>query len=109
MAEATYVKAVVIGIGFNVNTTAFPDPIKSGAASLASLTGKQFALAPIVQQFFASFETLYALYLSEGFKRIRPLWEKRALNLGKQIKVVSLGDAFSLVRHWGLMITASCN
>lgn len=87
MAEATYVKAVVIGIGFNVNTTAFPDPIKSEAASLASLTGKQFTLAPIVQQFFASFETLYQLYLSEGFKKIRPLWEKRALNLGKQIKV----------------------
>jgi BirA family biotin operon repressor/biotin-[acetyl-CoA-carboxylase] ligase len=88
-AEATFVKAVVIGTGFNVNTepTAFPDPLKNVAASLRSITGKRYALAPFVQQFFVSFEILYDMYLSEGFKSIRPLWEARALNLGKQIKV----------------------
>ncbi|MDN3953740.1 biotin--[acetyl-CoA-carboxylase] ligase [Sporolactobacillus laevolacticus] len=88
-AEATYVKAVIIGIGFNVNTepSAFPEPIKSVAASLRSITGKQYELAPFVQSFLAKFEFFYELYLHNGFKSIRPLWEQRALNLGKQIKV----------------------
>lgn len=88
-AEATYVKAVVIGVGINVNidVSSFPAELKTSAASLKSLTGKNYSLALIIQEFLESFEALYTRYLSEGFTCIRPLWEQRALNLGKQIKV----------------------
>ncbi|MCQ2009166.1 biotin--[acetyl-CoA-carboxylase] ligase [Sporolactobacillus sp. STSJ-5] len=88
-AEATYVKAVVIGIGINVNgdPSSLPEPLQHVAGSLQSITGKRYELAPLIQNFFEFFETLYTTYLQNGFQSIRPLWEQRALNLGKLIKV----------------------
>ncbi|MCO7125776.1 biotin--[acetyl-CoA-carboxylase] ligase [Sporolactobacillus shoreicorticis] len=88
-AEATYVKAVVIGIGINVNgdLSDLPESVRQVAGSLELITGKRYALAPFIQEFFECFEALYTTYLHEGFQSIRPLWEQRALNLGNVIKV----------------------
>lgn len=88
-AEATFVKAVVIGIGINVNTDMgmVPDELKATATSLYGLTGKKYDLTEFVQVFLLDFERLYRLYLRNGFSAIKPLWEKRAISLGKQIRV----------------------
>ncbi|MCO7176170.1 biotin--[acetyl-CoA-carboxylase] ligase [Sporolactobacillus kofuensis] len=88
-AESTYVKAVVIGIGINVNTEpeAIQETINQVASSLHAITGEHYALAPFIQSFLVLFEKLYEQYLERGFSAIRPLWERRAINLGKQIKV----------------------
>ncbi|WP_010631168.1 biotin--[acetyl-CoA-carboxylase] ligase [Sporolactobacillus vineae] len=88
-AEASFVKAVVIGVGINVNAdmAEVPDELKKTAASLYSLTGRKYNLAEFVQLFLLHFEHLYQLYLKDGFKSIKPLWEKRAVSLGKHIRV----------------------
>ncbi len=88
-AEATFVKAVVIGIGINVNSDVshFPEELKTTASSLYAITGKKYDLAQFVQLFLLTFEGLYELFLQKGFSVIKPLWEKRAISLGKQIRV----------------------
>lgn len=88
-AEATFVKAVVIGIGMNVNTeeSSFPEELKSKASSLRAITGVKYNLAEFVQSFLQTFERLYELFLEEGFSAIKPLWEMHAISLGKQIRV----------------------
>ncbi|RYM06390.1 biotin--[acetyl-CoA-carboxylase] ligase [Sporolactobacillus sp. THM7-7] len=88
-AEATYVKSVVIGIGINVNTDsdAFSGVLLTKATSLKAVTGRTFDLAALVRTFFQTFEDLYRPYLEKGFAIIKPLWESRAVSLGKKIKV----------------------
>lgn len=88
-AEATFVKAVVIGIGINVNTDpdAFSGELRPQVTSLKAITGKHYDLSSFVQAFLKKFEDLYRLFLSEGFPAIRPMWERRAVSLGKKIKV----------------------
>lgn len=88
-AEATFVKAVVIGIGINVNADpeGFPSELRGKAGSIRSITGKTYDLAAFVRCFWEKFEALYQLFLSEGFPAIKPLWEQRAISLGKHIKV----------------------
>ncbi|RYL88843.1 biotin--[acetyl-CoA-carboxylase] ligase [Sporolactobacillus sp. THM7-4] len=92
-AEATYVKAVVIGIGMNVNTDpeTFSGELASRATSLKKITGKTYDLVSFVQAFLKRFEELYMLFLKEGFPSIKPLWERRATSLGKKIKVRQAG------------------
>lgn len=88
-AEATFVKAVVIGIGINVNTDpgALTDDVRQQASSLKAITGKNYNLVVLVQAFLQKFEQLYQLFLREGFPAIKPMWEKRAVSLEKKIKV----------------------
>lgn len=88
-AEATFVKSVVIGIGFNVNADpeTFPAEVAQRATSLKAITGRSLDLTTFVQVFLKKFEERYAQYLQEGFKAIKPLWERYAISLGKAIRV----------------------
>lgn len=88
-AEANFVKAVVMGIGINVNTEAdaFPEDLRGQAGSLFSITGRKYDLSRFTRIFWEIFESLYQLFLSEGFIAIKPLWEKRAISLGKPIRI----------------------
>ncbi|MFT8871177.1 MAG: biotin--[acetyl-CoA-carboxylase] ligase [Sporolactobacillus sp.] len=88
-AEATYVKAIVIGIGMNVNTDAeaFKGALCHKATSLRTVTGQSYEPAVLICQFLERFETLYHAYLTDGFAVIKPLWMSRALSLGKYISV----------------------
>ncbi|TCP31615.1 BirA family biotin operon repressor/biotin-[acetyl-CoA-carboxylase] ligase [Scopulibacillus darangshiensis] len=86
-AEASHVKAIIIGIGMNVNADAadFPDELKKRAASIKSLTGREHDRPAIIQAILKHFELLYNTYLEEGFEIIKLLWESYALSLGKEI------------------------
>lgn len=88
-AESSYVKAVIIGIGINVNTDqeAFSDELAGKATSLEAMTGVHYDPAKLIQIFLKRFELLYMLYLAQGFPAIKPLWISRAASLGKTIKV----------------------
>lgn len=88
-AESSYVKAVIIGIGMNINARpeTFPEKLAGKASSLSAITGGQYDLSQVIQTFLERFETLYLLYLAKGFTAIKPLWVKRAVSLGKLIKV----------------------
>lgn len=88
-AEENRIKAVVIGIGMNVNTEAsvYRKHRLNTATSLTALTGETYDLNRFVQDFLLNFEYRLGQFMRDGFTAIKPLWESRAVSLGKQIRV----------------------
>lgn len=86
-AEAAHVKAIIIGMGLNVNTVPndFPEELRSVATSIKSITGQDQDRAVLIQTILKEFETLYRTYLDEGFPMIKLLWESYAISLGRMI------------------------
>jgi BirA family transcriptional regulator, biotin operon repressor / biotin---[acetyl-CoA-carboxylase] ligase len=86
-AEENRAKAVIIGIGMNVNLTSddIPDEIKNIATSIQMLTGEPCSRAHLIQSIMKEMEILYRLYLSEGFSVIKVMWEAYALNIGQTV------------------------
>ncbi len=85
--EGTNVKAVIIGMGMNINANKndFPEEIRHVATSLKTLTGKEHDMSLIVQTILFYFEELYLRYLEEGFSVIKWMWESHAVSIGKRI------------------------
>lgn len=86
-AEENRAKAVIIGMGMNVNLASedIPDELKSIATSIQLLTGKPCSRAELIQAIMKELEDLYDLYLSDGFSVIKAMWEAYAMNIGKTI------------------------
>ncbi|MCA1054615.1 biotin--[acetyl-CoA-carboxylase] ligase [Rossellomorea aquimaris] len=87
-AESDRINSIIIGIGMNVNHTIehFPDAIQSIATSLSIEEGKPLSRAVIVQKVLERMESLYGLYMKEGFTPIKLLWESYAVSIGKRIR-----------------------
>lgn len=86
------IHSVIIGIGINANHKKehFSSEIRQKATSLRIESGKEVNRAKLVANIFAEFEQLYELYLQKGFKEIKELWEKKAVNIGKSIVAKTL-------------------
>jgi BirA family biotin operon repressor/biotin-[acetyl-CoA-carboxylase] ligase len=86
-AEADQVHSVIIGTGINVNQKVehFPDELQNIATSIHIETGTTWERAQLIQMILLKFEGLYELYLSQGFKPIKLLWEGYAISLNKII------------------------
>ncbi|MGV3488110.1 MAG: biotin--[acetyl-CoA-carboxylase] ligase [Tuberibacillus sp.] len=86
-AEEDHAKAVIIGIGMNVNLAAedIPYDIKDIATSLQIITGTHCNRAHLIQAILTELEGLYDIYISEGFSVIKILWESYAMHLGRTI------------------------
>ncbi|MFC7392656.1 biotin--[acetyl-CoA-carboxylase] ligase [Scopulibacillus cellulosilyticus] len=86
-AEAADVKAIIVGIGINVNAAIddFPEELKDIATSLRAEAGTAFDRAELIQEILKAFEDLYKSYMDEGFGLIKLLWESYAISLGRQI------------------------
>ncbi len=69
-ADPDQVRAVIVGIGMNVNQTQFPSDIASIATSLAIETGRTFHRPKIVQTLLQKLEQLYEQYLQHGFYQL---------------------------------------
>ncbi len=64
--EGMSIEAVVIGIGINVNASAFPEEIRSIATSLHCEEGRLFNRGQLIQNLLQSFAEKYALFLRTG-------------------------------------------
>lgn len=85
-AEADQIRALIIGVGINVNMTEFPDYLRSKATSLfKELNGKEVMRAKLLQSILKQFEDLYTDYLNTGFEPIKQRWESYAISLNRQI------------------------
>ncbi|KKI88762.1 biotin--acetyl-CoA-carboxylase ligase [Bacillus sp. SA1-12] len=86
-AEADQVHSVIIGTGINVNQTKedFPEELQNVATSIKVETGSDWERAQFIQTILLKFEGLYSLYLAQGFKPIKLLWESYAISLNKTI------------------------
>ncbi|WP_338470069.1 biotin--[acetyl-CoA-carboxylase] ligase [Niallia sp. XMNu-256] len=84
-AESDRINSVTIGIGINVNQDSFPPELESIASSLLIEGGEKVNRARLIQTLLTKLETLYDLYLKEGFYPIKLLWEGYAVTIGKKI------------------------
>ncbi|WP_078432804.1 biotin--[acetyl-CoA-carboxylase] ligase [Metabacillus halosaccharovorans] len=86
-AEADRVHSIIIGTGINVNQSIsdFPEELHHVATSIHLETDKQWDRAQLIQEILLKFENLYSLYLAQGFRPIKLLWEGYAVSLQKPI------------------------
>ena len=64
--EGMSIEAVVIGIGINVNNSAFPEEIRGIATSLSCEEGRRFDRMQLIKKLLESFAEKYALFLQTG-------------------------------------------
>jgi BirA family transcriptional regulator, biotin operon repressor / biotin---[acetyl-CoA-carboxylase] ligase len=94
-AEADQVHSVIIGTGINVNQKIedFPEELQNIATSIHIETGTTWERAQFIQTILLKLEGLYSLYLSQGFKPIKLLWEGYAISLNKKMIARTLNGA----------------
>jgi BirA family transcriptional regulator, biotin operon repressor / biotin---[acetyl-CoA-carboxylase] ligase len=87
-AESDKINSIIIGIGMNVNHTKehFPDELQKIATSLAIEQGEPLSRSEIVQKVLERIESLYSMYMKEGFTPVKLLWESYAISIGKKIR-----------------------
>ncbi|EUJ38031.1 biotin--[acetyl-CoA-carboxylase] ligase [Brochothrix campestris] len=90
VSDPEEVKAVIIGMGINVNQADFAPEIKTIATSLRLASGETLQRSALIQAILTKFEAFYQQYLTEGFAPIKRNWEEHALQFNKHIKARSL-------------------
>lgn len=93
-AELAKITYMVIGIGINVNIKRdeFPAELQPIAASLAEMNGKEVSRVQFFRAVLEEFDKLYRTLNASGFDPILELWRKYNVTLGRNIRVISLGE-----------------
>lgn len=97
-ARADTLKAIIVGIGVNLNTRrdAFPEELREKASSLLLITGEPVERGVFAASLLTHLEQSYLLWVQEGFTVLRSAWERYASDLiGKQIAVAAPEGAMS--------------
>ena len=91
-AESDQVRYLIIGVGINVNQVKedFPEELRHLATSLKMISEQEFSRSRLVQEILKRFERLYDLYLNQGFKPIKLLWESYSNTLGATINAKTM-------------------
>ncbi len=76
---------VVLGIGINVNQTAFPPDIEALATSLCLVTGARHDRRAVLAALLAALRRWYGVYLAEGLGPVREAWRRASLTLGERV------------------------
>ena len=88
-AEIERVRYVIVGIGVNVNTEAFPADLATRATSLRLAAGHPVDRARFTGGLLAALEARYRRFLADGFAAMRPEWEASAALTGKEVRVTA--------------------
>ncbi|KAA0966117.1 biotin--[acetyl-CoA-carboxylase] ligase [Sporosarcina sp. ANT_H38] len=93
-ADPDQVKAIILGIGINVNQDQadFPDELHGIATSLKLLTGKPVDRAQLIAKTLEFLEIYTDLYVKHGFGPIKILWEGFSNTTGKRIRAVMFNE-----------------
>lgn len=93
-ADPDQVKAVILGIGMNVNQdeSDFPEELHGIATSLKMLTGEPIDRAQLIAKTLGFLEIYTDLYVKHGFGPIKILWEGYSNTTGKRIRAVMLNE-----------------
>lgn len=94
-AESDCINYLIIGIGINVNTPAFPEELNSIATSLAMEKKESVQRVALIQNLLERLEELYFLYLEEGFAPIKSRWESYAISIGKRVTIRQLSGSMT--------------
>lgn len=93
-ADPDLVKSIIIGIGINVNQDKadFPEELSTIATSLKIEKGEAINRAKLIATVLKYLEQYTDLYVSNGFKPIKLLWESYANTIGKHVRAVMLKE-----------------
>lgn len=93
-ADPDQVKAVILGIGINVNQDKddFPEELKTIATSLKTVLGKPIDRAELIAKTLGFLEIYTELYETHGFSPIKLLWEGYSNTTGKRIRAIMLNE-----------------
>lgn len=87
-AEVDLVKAMVVGVGVNVNHQQLPDDIRDRATSLRLESGRKQSRIEILVDFLEDFENLYHRFKAKGPTVIIDQWTRRSsFAKGRKIEV----------------------
>lgn len=105
------VKAVLVGIGIDVNIHEddIPDELEHIATTVQKETNITFKRADIMRKFFKIFEELYEEYKKDNFKYIISEWRRLSSTTGNRVKVYKDGkaikaDAVGITNNGALII-----
>ena len=84
--ESDIIFHVVLGVGLNVNTPAFPAPLAGIATSLAS-TGQTYSRLALVRAWLSAMDDLYGRFLRQEFAAILDRWRQLAVTLGQTVTI----------------------
>jgi BirA family biotin operon repressor/biotin-[acetyl-CoA-carboxylase] ligase len=76
---------VLLGIGLNVNQSAFPRALGESATSLRLATGREHDPAALLGAVLEALDTRYARFLAGGFAGLRADWRRCAVSLGTMV------------------------
>ncbi|MCG7343051.1 biotin--[acetyl-CoA-carboxylase] ligase [Sporosarcina sp. ACRSL] len=93
-SEPDRVKAIILGIGMNVNHEEedFPKELRDIATSLKIACGKKIDRAKLIAEILGFLELYTKMYEKHGFGPIKLLWESYSNTAGKQIRAVMLNE-----------------
>jgi BirA family biotin operon repressor/biotin-[acetyl-CoA-carboxylase] ligase len=91
-SEMDAVNFIVLGVGLNVNTSAFPEELKEKATSVLIETGKRHSRVAIVQQYLKQLEAYYEQFAKARFPIILKRWKELADVLGRRV-IVEFGES----------------
>ena len=99
IAESDRVRAILIGVGINVNQELadFPDKLHSIATSLKMALNDvgddvEVNRASLLAEILFYLENYSELYLKQGFACIKPMWEEASCTIGNQVRATTLRE-----------------
>ncbi|RMF48085.1 MAG: biotin--[acetyl-CoA-carboxylase] ligase [Deltaproteobacteria bacterium] len=95
LADMDRVRAVILGIGLNVNMTReqLPETLRYPATSLALASGRaSWSRLRLACALYRQIDELYRVYLDRGFEPVRLAWEASCDLVGRQVQVASGDD-----------------
>jgi BirA family transcriptional regulator, biotin operon repressor / biotin---[acetyl-CoA-carboxylase] ligase len=104
-SEGARASHVVVGIGLNVNATAFPPELASRATSLRLVAGRAFDRAAVLAAVLAAFEPMVESFAALGPAAASAAWGRFA-SLGARIRVAAPGGPGSHLEGVALGVDA---
>lgn len=107
--EDNAVSFAVVGIGINVNNSAFPQEIESKATSLYIESGEVCERSDIIAALLKQLELVYDEFIMGGFQAIREEYASLCATIGREIKAelrgrTIIGQAVDIAEDGSLII-----
>ncbi len=88
-SDLEYINYAVVGIGINVNQTAFPEEIAETASSLLLETGHTVDRGQLLGVFLNHFEQYYETFIqTEDMSGLRDVYNEKLVNCGREVKII---------------------
>lgn len=90
------VEYIIIGVGINCNTTAFPPEISDKATSLAAESGRMIVREQVIADVLWHFEKNYQEFLADrDLSRLTGAYNKILIHKDKEVKVLEAGSEYT--------------